>query len=255
MTGYEPHALTCFSKSFHVSLHIESTLSNMPCVTSTKWDRTLVLNIPIFIAIWFGLHTALEVHFHLIIRHQVLGYRLNTYRLEVTGYSDDPWWREFYIDFEFSRLQFRSRPIGPTGDGPLGPDGDNPPPHGDRVDHLLDPVEDRHLLRPGNPHLAAKWTTSTSLSTRTGAPPNLFLLQDTMYLSTLTCWAQTQQLPQAHTQRKSRPTMKQFAQSRRLGVRKSRLQRTARSQMSWMTRTSHHFPWPCDRHQHRHRCQ
>ena len=62
----------------------------MPRVTSAKWDRTLVLNIPIFIAIWFGLRAALEVHLRLIIRHQVLGYRLNTYRLEVTGYSDDP---------------------------------------------------------------------------------------------------------------------------------------------------------------------
>ena len=80
----------------------------MPRVTSTKWDRTLVLNVPIFIAIWFGLQAALEIHFRLIIRHQVLGYRLNTYHLEVTGYSDDPWWREFYINFKFSRLQFGS---------------------------------------------------------------------------------------------------------------------------------------------------
>ena len=113
----------------------------MPHVTSTKWDRTLVLNIPIFIAIWFGLRAALEVHFHLIIRHQVPGYRLNTYRLEVTGYSDDPWWREFYINFKFSRLQFGSCPINPTGDGPSGADGDEPPPHGERADHLPDPME------------------------------------------------------------------------------------------------------------------
>ena len=70
-----------------------------------------------------------------------LGYRLNTYRLEVTGYSDDPWWREFYIDFEFSRLQFGSHPIGPTGDGPSGTDGDEPPPHGEHADHLPDPME------------------------------------------------------------------------------------------------------------------
>ena len=55
----------------------------MPRITSTKWDRTLVLNIPIFIAIWFSLRAALEVHFHLIIRHQVQGYRLNTYCPEV----------------------------------------------------------------------------------------------------------------------------------------------------------------------------
>ena len=101
----------------------------MPRITSAKWDRTVVLNIPIFITIWISLRAALEIHFHLIIRHQALGYRLNTYHLEVTGYSDDHWWREFYINFEFSRLQFRSRPIGPTGDGPLGPDGDNLPPH------------------------------------------------------------------------------------------------------------------------------
>ena len=113
----------------------------MPHITSAKWDRTLVLNILIFITIWIGLHPALEVCFHLIIRHQVLGYRFNMYHLEVTGYSDDPWWREFYIDFKFSRLQFGSRPIGPTGDGPLGPDGDNLPPHGEHADHLPDPAE------------------------------------------------------------------------------------------------------------------
>ena len=93
----------------------------------------------------------LEIHFHLIIRHQVLGYRLNTYHLEVTGYSDDPWWREFYIDFKFSRLQFGSRPIGPAGDGPLGPDGDNPPPHGDRLDHLPDPAEGQPPTLPQQP--------------------------------------------------------------------------------------------------------
>ena len=84
----------------------------MPHVTSAKWDRTLVLNVPIFIAIWIGLWAALEIHFRLIIRHQIQNYKLNTYRLEVSGYSDDPWWREFYIDFEISRLQFGTHPIG-----------------------------------------------------------------------------------------------------------------------------------------------
>ena len=113
----------------------------MPRVTSTKWDRTLVLNVPIFITIWFSLWAMLEVHFHLIIRHQVRGYRLNTYCLEVTGYSDDPWWREFYIDFELCRLQFGSCPIGPTGDGPSGADGDESPPYGEQADHLPDPSE------------------------------------------------------------------------------------------------------------------
>ena len=95
----------------------------MPRVTSAKWDRTLTLNIPIFICIWIGLRAALEIHFRLIIRHRVLGYRLNTYRLEVTGYSDDPWWREFYINFEISRLQF--------GNAPLRPNEDEAPPHGE----------------------------------------------------------------------------------------------------------------------------
>ena len=57
----------------------------MPRFTSAKWDRTLILNIPIFIAIWLGLRATLEIHFRLIIRHRVLGYRLNTYRLEVQG--------------------------------------------------------------------------------------------------------------------------------------------------------------------------
>ena len=73
------------------------------------------------------------------------------YHLEVTGYSDDPWWREFYIDFEFSRLQFGSRPIGPTGDGPLGPDNDNLPPQRDRVDHLPDPAEGLPPTPPWQP--------------------------------------------------------------------------------------------------------
>ena len=129
----------------------------MPHVTSAKWDRTLVLNIPIFIAIWFSLRAMLEVHFCLIIRHQVLGYRLNTYCLEVTGYSDDPWWREFYINFEFSRLQFGSRPIGLTGDGPSGTDRDEPPPHGEHADHLPDPAEGQPPTPP--------WQPSTSSST------------------------------------------------------------------------------------------
>ena len=123
----------------------------MPCITSTKWDRTLVLNVPIFITIWFGLQAALEIHFHLIIRHQVQGYRLNTYRLEVMGYSDDPWWREFYINFKLRRLQFGSRPIGPTGDGPSGWDGNEPPPHGERADHLPDPSEGQPPTPPRQP--------------------------------------------------------------------------------------------------------
>ena len=100
----------------------------MPHITSTKWDRTLVLQVPIFIAIWFSLCAALELHFHLIIRHHVLAYQFNTYHLEITGYSDDPWWREFYTDIEFSRLHFGSRPIGPRAE-------DKPLPHADRGDH------------------------------------------------------------------------------------------------------------------------
>ena len=128
----------------------------MPHVTSAKWDRTLVLNIPIFIAIWPGLHAALEIHFRLLIGHQILAYWLNTYHLEITGYSDDPWWREFYIDFEFSRLQFRSHTIGPTGSGPLGPDGDNPPPHGDHADHLPDPAEGQPPTPPQQPSSSSK---------------------------------------------------------------------------------------------------
>ena len=76
---------------------------------------------------------------------------LNTYHLEVTGYSDDPWWREFYINFEFCRLQFGSRPIGPTGDGPSGADGDEPPPHGEHTDHLPDPTEGWPPTQPRQP--------------------------------------------------------------------------------------------------------
>ena len=100
----------------------------MPCITCAKWDRTLILNIPIFIAIWIGLHATLEIHLRLIIRHNVEGYRLNTYRLEVSGHLNGPWWRELYINLEFSRLCFGSRPIGPLND-------DEAPPHADCGDH------------------------------------------------------------------------------------------------------------------------
>ena len=98
-------------------------------MTCAKWDMTLILQIPIFIAIWIGLRAALEIHLCLIIRHNVEGYRLNTYPLEVSGYLDDPWWRELYIDFEFSRLCF-----GHHSQGPLNKD--KAPPHPDRADHL-----------------------------------------------------------------------------------------------------------------------
>ena len=101
----------------------------MPRVTCAKWDRTLILQIPIFITIWISLHAALEIHLRLIIRHNVEGYRLNTYRLEVSGYSNDPWWRELYIDFKFSRLCFENRPIGPLNNNEA-------PPHADQADHL-----------------------------------------------------------------------------------------------------------------------
>ena len=110
-----------------------------------------------------------------------------------------------------------------------------------------------HLLRPGNPHPAAARTISMSSSIRTGAPPNLFLLRDTTYLNTSICWVQTQRSSQACAQRKPRPAMKQFAQSRRLEERRFRLQRIARFQMSLTMPTFHHFPWPCDQRQHRHR--
>ena len=100
----------------------------MPCVCA-KWDRTLILNIPIFIAIWISLHAALEIHLCLIIRHNIEGYWLNTYRLEVSGYLDDPWWRELYINLKFSRLCFGSHPIGPLND-------DEAHPHTDCGDHV-----------------------------------------------------------------------------------------------------------------------
>ena len=100
----------------------------MPHVTCAKWDRTLILQIPIFIAIWIGLHAALEIHLRLIIRHNVEGYQLNTYWLEVSGYLDDPWWGELYTDLEFSRLHFGSCPIGPLND-------DKALPHADCRDH------------------------------------------------------------------------------------------------------------------------
>ena len=48
--------------------------------------------------------------------------------MEVSGYLDDPWWGELYIDLEFSRLHFGSRPIGPLND-------DEALPHADCGDH------------------------------------------------------------------------------------------------------------------------
>ena len=48
--------------------------------------------------------------------------------MEVSGYLDDPWWGELYIDLEFSRLHFGSRPIGPLND-------DEALPHADCRDH------------------------------------------------------------------------------------------------------------------------
>ena len=218
----------------------------MPRVTSAKWDRTLVLNIPIFIAIWLGLRAALEIHFRLIIRHRVLGYRLNTYRLEVTGYSEDPWWREFYIDFELSRLQFGSRPIGPTGDGPLGwnDDGDEPPPHGEQADHLPDPSEGWPPTPPRQPSSSSSNTDNIQVivnqNRRTPEPippPRYYISQH------LNCWAQTQQSHQAHAHMRFRRAMKHPATSRKLKVSRSRLPRTARFQMSWKTTTFHHSPW------------
>ena len=83
-----------------------------------------------------------------------------TYRVKVltiSGYSDDPWWREFYIDFEFGRLQFGSRPIGPTGDVPSGWMGDEPPPHRECADNLPEPSEGRPPTLP--------WQPSSSSST------------------------------------------------------------------------------------------
>ena len=127
-----PCTLTRSSKSLHISLHIESTLSNMPHITCAKWDRTLILNIPIFITIWIGLCAALEIHLRLIIRHNIEGYQLNTYQLEVSGYSDNPWWRELYINLEFSRLHFGNCPISPLNN-------DEAPSHADHGDHAPEP--------------------------------------------------------------------------------------------------------------------
>ena len=112
-----------------------------------------------------------------------------------------------------------------------------------------------HLLRRGNPHPAAAQTTSTSLSIRTGAPPSLFLLRDTTYRNTSTCWELTQQSHQACAHMTLWPAMKQFMKSRRLEETRSRLQLTESSWIWWMMMTSHHFPWPHDQHQHGHKCR
>ena len=119
----------------------------------------LILQIPIFIAIWIGLHAALEIHLHLIIRHNVKGYRLNTYWLEVSGYSDDPWWRELFIDFEFSRLHFGNRPISPLNDNKA-------PPHADQGDHLPPTL-------PWQSDPSALWSNHTVLVSTGGNIPQL----------------------------------------------------------------------------------
>ena len=130
----------------------------MPHITCAKWDRTLILQIPIFIAIWIGLRTALEIHLCLIIRHNIEGYHLNIYRLEVSGYSDNPWWRELYIDFEFSRLHFGSHPIGPLNN-------DEAPPHADQGDHLP-PSEGRPPTPPWKSDPSASGSNHTVLISR-----------------------------------------------------------------------------------------
>ena len=135
----------------------------MPCVTCAKWDRTLILQIPIFIAIWIGLCATLEIHLCLIIRHNVEGYCLNTYRLEVSGYSDDPWWRELYIDLKFSRLCFGSCPISPLSNNKA-------PPHADRGDHLA-PLEGRPPTPPRQSDPSALVSNQTVLVSTGGNIP------------------------------------------------------------------------------------
>ena len=224
----------------------------MPRITSAKWDRTLVLNIPIFIAIWLGLRAALEIHFRLIIRHRILGYRLNTYRLEVTGYSEYPWWREFYIDFELSRLQFGSRPIGPTGDGPSGwnDDGNEPPPHGERADHLPDPTEGRPPTPPRQPSSSSSNTDNNQVvvnqnrRTPEPIPPPRYYVSQHLNLLGANPTISSGSLQRA---------MKHPALNQRLKVSGSRPPRTVRFQMSWKTATFHHSPWHRDRDRHRHK--
>ena len=111
-----------------------------------------------------------------------------------------------------------------------------------------------HLLRLGNHHqVAAKRITSRSSSIEIGAPQSLSRHQDTMYLNTSTCWAQTQQSHQAHAHMRFRRTMKHPATNRKLKVSGSRLPRTARFQMSWKMTTCHHSPWHRNRDRHRHK--
>ena len=138
----------------------------MPHVTCAKWDRTLILQIPIFITNWISLHAALEIHLHLIIRHNVEGYRLNTYWLEVSGYSDNPWWRELYIDFEFSRLRFGNHPIGPLND-------DEAPLHADRGDHMPPSSEGRPPTPPWQSDPSASGSNHTVLVSTGGNIPQL----------------------------------------------------------------------------------
>ena len=109
-----------------------------------------------------------------------------------------------------------------------------------------------HLLHCGNPRqVAATQITSTSLSIKTGAPPSLFLLCNTTYCNTSTCWEPTQQSHQAHAHMRLRPTMRQLTKSWRLEETRSRPHQIGNSQIWWMTMTFHHSPWPHDRTQHR----
>ena len=145
----------------------------MPRITCAKWDRTLVLQIPIFIAIWLSFCAVLEIHLRLIIRYNVEGYHLNTYQLEVSGYSEDPWWRELYIDLEFSRICFGVPPIGPYGSNEALL-------HGDCGDHILE-LEGRP---PTPPWQSDALTSNQTIIVHTGGhipqeaePPRYYNLQ------------------------------------------------------------------------------
>ena len=112
-----------------------------------------------------------------------------------------------------------------------------------------------HLLHPGNHHQATAQIISKSSSIRTGAPLSLFLLRDTMYLNTSTCWEPNQQSHQARTQMRLWPTTRQLASSRRLEETRSRPQKIGYSQIWWTMMISHHFQWHRVQHQHGHKCR
>ena len=109
-----------------------------------------------------------------------------------------------------------------------------------------------HLLRLRQPSSSSSNTDNIHVVVNQNRrTPSLFLLCNTTYHNTSTCWEPTQQSHQAHAHMRLRPTMRQLVKSWRLEETRSRPHQIGNSQIWWMTMTFHCSPWPHNRAQHR----